>query len=237
VRILLVDDQALTRRTLRRFVARIELAAAWELCEEASPSHALVRGASERFDLVATDLHFRNEEMSGVDLVRAMRACSQTIPILLYTAWPSTEAERVNILLAGADDVMGGPLDAPLEFVARVNALHRRVTRSPSPSTLTIGGLIIDVARREVYVCKTRMLVTHDQYALLVVLAAASPKPVSFTDLACALGYAHVFDRRAVIEAVRRLRLRLQGTVAFQSVKGFGYVLTEPSIKARCDGQ
>jgi DNA-binding NarL/FixJ family response regulator len=47
-------------------------------------------------DAVVTDVRFGADEMSGVDLLRAVRASGSPIPIVLYSAWDWTPEERAE---------------------------------------------------------------------------------------------------------------------------------------------
>src|SRR5207247_909860 len=91
------------------------------LLEDATGREGLDITATERPDLVILDLGL--PDVPGVDVCREIRAWSR-VPILVLSARHS-DAEKVQLLNAGADDYVTKPFSTP-EFVARVRALLRR---------------------------------------------------------------------------------------------------------------
>src|SRR5262249_51826323 len=117
-RILVVDDDALSREFLVEAVAAL----GYEPASARSASEALEQIAGARPDLVLTDL--RMPGMSGVDLVRRVRAEAPNVPSVLITAHGTIEL-AVQAMKEGACDVLLKPcspqaLKAAIERAERV---------------------------------------------------------------------------------------------------------------------
>ncbi len=93
-----------------------------------------------------------------------------------------TEAEVVAGLRAGADDYLSKPFGMQ-EFLARIEALHRRLGRMRAPISLTYGCLNIDLVQRRVRYGDTYIDLTPQEFSLLYVLTQAGGAPLSRSDL------------------------------------------------------
>ena len=96
-RILVVDDSALMRRTLREL---LEANAGWKVCDEASNGHeAVAKFDEERFDVIVLD--FQMPGMSGLDAAKQITQRSPRTRILMVTLHYSPqlvkEARKVGI--------------------------------------------------------------------------------------------------------------------------------------------
>ncbi|RYE72461.1 MAG: response regulator, partial [Oxalobacteraceae bacterium] len=78
--------------------------------------------STQEFDLLILDLGL--PKMSGLEVLRRLRARASLLPVLILTAADSVE-QRVEGLDLGADDYMAKPF-ALSELEARVRALTRR---------------------------------------------------------------------------------------------------------------
>jgi DNA-binding response OmpR family regulator len=115
--VLVVDDEAILRETLKYNLARD----GYRVVTAADGREALARFAEERPDLVVLDVLL--PELSGLDVCRAIRRESD-VPILMLTAKDS-EIDKVVGLELGADDYLTKPFGLR-ELLARVRALLRR---------------------------------------------------------------------------------------------------------------
>jgi two-component system catabolic regulation response regulator CreB len=80
-------------------------------------------------------------DRSGFDLLREIRKVS-SVPVMLLTA-RSEEIDRVLGLELGADDYVVKPF-SPRELVARVRAILRRISTTPSTPTGESGSTSVD---------------------------------------------------------------------------------------------
>lgn len=186
---------------------------------------AFDRARSERFDAAVVDVMLPGR--SGIDLVRDLRAESNALPILLLTALGRAE-EKVRGLDAGADDYLTKPFDF-IELSARLRALLRRASGSPSP-TLRAGALELDPTTRIVSLEGTPVQLTPKEYSLLEYLLRNPGRPLSR-----AMIMEHVWGIRfdpgtnVVDVFINALRNKLDPEHRFiRTVRGVGYMLTEP---------
>ncbi|HXZ08885.1 MAG TPA: response regulator transcription factor, partial [Paraburkholderia sp.] len=113
----------------------------------------------QSFDLLILDLGL--PRMSGLEVLRRLRARNSNLPVLILTAADSVD-QRVKGLDLGADDYMAKPFRLK-ELLARVRALLRRAGFAENEDELrwedvqldrrtrlvTRGGLIIELTARE----------------------------------------------------------------------------------------
>jgi two-component system OmpR family response regulator len=108
-------------------------------------------------------------EMSGVQLVKRLRAAEVGTPAIMLTARDQIE-DRVEGLDAGADDYLPKPFAFP-ELLARVRALARRPWGEKGDgTTLSAGDVTLDPVRHEVRRAGECVELTAKEFALLATL-------------------------------------------------------------------
>ncbi|HEY8554622.1 MAG TPA: HD domain-containing phosphohydrolase [Burkholderiales bacterium] len=120
-RIMIVDDQQLSRQIFERIIHSIEPSAELIVCTSAE--EALARAERETPDLVLTD--YRMGGMDGIALTCALRALPscRDVPIVVITAVQDNEV-RYQALEMGATDFLRKPID-PIECRVRCRNLLR----------------------------------------------------------------------------------------------------------------
>ena len=176
-------------------------------------------------DLAIVDLGL--PRLSGLDVVKRLRADGRTIPILVLTARGSWQ-DKVVGLEAGADDYLVKPFEYP-ELAARIKALLRRSLKAAS-DVLTFGPLTIDFAAQGARLDGADLGLTTFEYRVLEYLVRDRGRAVSKQELSDYL-YPHDEDRDSnVLEVlVARLRRKLDpaGTLApIETLRGRGYRFT-----------
>lgn len=101
-RLLVVDDSTATRRIIVSFLQRIGYT---DVVEATDGQEAMARFDGS-VDVVITD--WMMPQMSGLDLVRALRAAGHPVPILMVTSH-SGRTDIVRAMKAGADDYIVKP--------------------------------------------------------------------------------------------------------------------------------
>lgn len=138
-RILLVEDEAKTRASIREGLA-LE---GWTVTETGSGEEAQRLLFAGGFDLCVLDRMLPGRD--GMEILRQLRERGDATPVLLLTA-RGTLHDRVQGLDGGADDYLTKPF-AFTELVARCRALLRRTDRNP-PRVLRCGDLQLDTRAR-----------------------------------------------------------------------------------------
>jgi len=180
--------------------------------------------ARETVDVAIVDVNL--PRLSGIDLVRRMRARNDATPVLMLTAMGKT-SDRVRGLDAGADDYLVKPFEMA-ELFARLRALSRR--RSPvAPMQETIGTLTYDRQQRNVHANGHPLDLPRRELALFELLLAQRGRLLTKDQIGNALyGAGAEVDTNAVELLISRLRRKLDGTGAvIRTARGLGYMLDE----------
>ncbi|MDY0743945.1 heavy metal response regulator transcription factor [Paucibacter sp. R3-3] len=186
------------------------------------------------YDLIVLDVMLPG--IDGFGVLKAIKA-EKDIAVLMLTARDEVE-DRVRGLQEGADDYLVKPF-AFSELLARLTALRRRGVRSGSgaggphdTTTLTLGDLQLDLARRKVSRGGKAIELTNKEFLLLSLLMRRRGEVLSRTTLAEQVWDMNFdSDTNVVDVAVRRLRAKLDDpfdTKLLRTVRGMGYVLEMP---------
>jgi DNA-binding response OmpR family regulator len=161
--------------------------------------------------------------MDGLEACREIRMRSG-VPIVVVTA-RGDEIDRIVGLELGADDYLTKPF-SPRELVARVRAILRRTNgvRPDEERPVTVGGVHVDPARREVTVNDEPVLLTAREFDLLLHFAMNSGIVYTRRQLLDAVwGLDWVGDERTVDVHVRQLRRKLDDALPLTTIWGVGY--------------
>jgi len=215
MRILLVEDEAPLRETLGARLKR-EGYAVDMACDG---DEGFYMGREVPFDVAVIDLGL--PKMSGMDLVRALRAEGKKFPILILTARTLWQ-DKVEGLKAGADDYLVKPF-SPRELLARIKAVLRRFgsNRSDNPAgharregdlrTYRFSGWELSTGtRRLLSPSGQRVELTNGEYALLMTFLKA-PRAVLSRDQLLEGSRLHddIYDRSIDVQ-ILRLRRKIE---------------------------
>src|SRR6266481_7333343 len=172
-RVLIVEDEPDISDLLAFHLGR----EGYEVFRSRTGVEALQHVRARTPDLVLLDLMLPG--MDGLDVCRRLRQdpSTATLPIVMLTA-KGEEVDRVLGLELGADDYIVKPF-SPKEVVARVRAVLRRSRAPAVGAPLTIGTLLIDVARHTVHVGPVAVQLTPKEFDLLRALAEARGRVLS----------------------------------------------------------
>ena len=217
MRILLVEDDKVLADALSRALVQsahaVDIVATGE-----SADHALALGI---YDLAVLDIGLPG--LSGLEVLRRLRARKSTMPVLILTALDSLE-DRVQGLDLGADDYVAKPFDLP-ELEARVRALLRR--GSNSTPFLEQGLLRFDTVGRRVYYDKRPLELSPRELAVLELLMMRAGRVVSKELMVNHLyGWDDEVGDNAIEVNVYRLRKKLEPFgCEIRTVRGMGYLM------------
>lgn len=159
MRILVVEDDDM----LREAVVAVLQEEFYLVEEAAAGSEGLYKALQGIYDLVVLDIML--PEMSGLVIVKKIRAKGISIPVLLLTARDSIE-DRVTGLEAGADDYLIKPFAVP-ELLARVKALLRRGGNIGNEGELSYGEITINARVKDAFINEVPLHLTVKEYELL----------------------------------------------------------------------
>lgn len=168
--------------------------------------------------------------MEGTD---GLTICSQirqnhNVPIIIVSARDS-ELDRITGFTLGGDDYLVKPF-SPIELVARVKAIFRRIQldqNSSTDSVLTYGDIVLNIATRECLLNGEKLELTPTEFALMAYLFEYSDRAISREELLKNVWkFDFEADTRATDDVLKRLRKKLcHSTVKIESVWGFGFKL------------
>lgn len=224
MRILVVEDEA----ALREQLAKQLRSRGYSVDAAEDGENGLFLGREYPMDLAIVDLGL--PKMSGIDLIRELRALQRPFPILILTARDAWQ-DKVEGLESGADDYLTKPFHNE-ELMARVNALLRRAAGHSSP-VLESAGIRIDTVAQTVHVADEAVGLTGHEYRILEYLMLHAGKVVSKTELTEHV-YDQDFDRDSnVVEVlVGRIRKKIDPRgerKPIETLRGRGYRLVVDS--------
>jgi len=224
MRLLVVEDEEDLAEGLRVGLARTGYAVDVAL----DAAEAYDRLTVNEYDLMLLDVNLPDGD--GFTLCRSLRNGDVETPgdgdlrVLMLTARGGLD-DRVRGLDEGADDYLVKPF-ALAELLARVRALLRRDTAGTS-SVLTVGEVVLDVARHVATLRGERLTLTPKEFGVLEYLMIRPGHVVSSEEL-----LEHVWDANAdpftqtVRVTVGTLRRKL-GEGSIETVVGRGYRLRD----------
>jgi nitrogen regulation protein NR(I) len=122
-RILLIEDDSGITDTLQRLLT----AEGYEIAIEKRGDDGLARAVKDPFNLVITDLKLPG--LNGLDLVRQLHAAKPRLPIILVTAFGTTET-AIEAMKFGAYDYLLKPFNFPqlIELVRKAADSNRQMS-------------------------------------------------------------------------------------------------------------
>ena len=160
----------------------------------------------------------------GIEFCRWLQQQRQSLILMLSAR--NTESDIVTGLRAGADDYLTKPFGMQ-EFMARVEALIRRVRVTAAPMSLDYGDLKIDLVQRRVRFQDELIDLTPQEFSLLYVLAQAEGVPLSRSELLRRAWPDAIDNPRTIDTHVLSLRKKIETDPRqpslIQTVRNIGY--------------
>jgi DNA-binding response OmpR family regulator len=213
-RVLIADDE----QRIRQVLARILSSRGMTADTAADGAEAVAMTVALSYDLVILDLLMPGQD--GFSALREIMHRTPNQPVLVLSCLSDPESKMASLGL-GADDYVQKPFHVG-ELIARVQARLRAAAR-PGASSITYGGLTLDVLRRQADAGAGPVSLTSREFQLLWELMHHPGAVVSKDDLVVRVwGGAPDSVSNLVDAYVRRLRSRL-GTEVITTVRGEGY--------------
>ncbi|HKC76513.1 MAG TPA: response regulator transcription factor [Chloroflexota bacterium] len=215
--VLVVEDEERVASFLEKGLRAHGYAVEWVQTGEDALRRLMHAGIS----LVILDLGLPG--LDGLDVLAGLRERGSAVPVLVLSARGRVD-DRVKGLNRGADDYLGKPF-AFEELLARVRA-NLRPRATISPSVVRIGGICIDLLRREVTVGGRTVSLSAREFSLLKVFADHPGKVLSRQQL-LSMAWGMDFDPQTnlVDMYVGYLRRKL-GEPVIETVRGAGYCMS-----------
>ena len=224
MRILLIEDEPAAARAVQLMLSQggfnVETAQLGEDGVELAQS----------FDYDAILLDLRLADMSGLDVLRALRRAKVATPVLMLSGALEV-GEKVRAFAAGADDYVTKPCHKD-ELGARLRAVIRRA-QGHTQSLITVGDISLDLDSRVVHVAGARVHLTGKEYQMLELLALRRGRTLcKDTFLTALYGGMDEPGSKIVDVFICKLRQKLAaasgGRRYIETVWGGGYALRDP---------
>jgi two-component system cell cycle response regulator CtrA len=180
------------------------------------------------YDIILLDLNL--PDMSGYDVLRALRVAKIKTPILILSGLAGIE-DKVKGLGVGADDYLTKPFHKD-ELIARIQAIVRR-SQGHAQSVIAIGDLVVNLDQKMAEIAGARVHLTGKEYQILELLALRKG-----TTLTKEMFLNHLYggmdepELKIIDVFICKLRKKLanasNGGNYIETVWGRGYVAREP---------
>lgn len=192
-----------------------------------------VREAVGRNDFDAIILGFQFDDMTAVQLCRALRRAGAGTPIIILSVVRDTD-DTVEVLDAGADDFLHKPMEFR-ELLAHVRAMVRRC-RGDDDHCLRYADLELDLANRGVRRGERAIVLTPREFALLELLMRNRNRIVNRVTIGDRVwGEEYRDDASNVVDVyVSRLRRKIDRPFdkpLIHTAPGAGYILSDEVIR------
>ena len=219
MRLLIVEDDSLLGGGLRAALGKAGFAVTWVRDGKA----ALDLLPAQDFAAMVLDIGLPG--LSGLDVLRQLRAAGNSLPVLMLTARDTTR-DKVLSLESGADDYLLKTADME-ELIARLRALIRRSGRAVG--SLTVGDLTLDLVAHTVCKAGEAVSVSKREFDVLRTLMEGAGRVLTRGQLEQSLyGVNRQVDSNAVEVHIHNLRVKLGATI-LKTVRGVGYTISRSS--------
>lgn len=219
MRLLLAEDQ----KDLNEIIVRVLSREHYSVDSCLTGDEALDYLACTDYDAVILDIMLPG--ITGIGIVKQLRAEHKTVPVLLLTALSDVD-DRVAGLDAGADDYLVKPFEFE-ELLARIRALIRRGGGSANEE-ISCGDLVMNTATREVSRAGNRIELTAKEFNILEYLLRNQGRVLSREKISSNI-WNYDYDGASNVIDVFVYQLRKKIDAPFDkklihTVKGVGYL-------------
>ncbi len=219
MRVLVVEDDALLGDAIQAGLKQAGYAVDW-MKDGVSADQALL---TEPYAIVVLDLGL--PRLSGLEVLRRLRARGLAVPVLILTAMDAVE-DRIGGLDAGADDYLLKPFDMG-ELAARLRALLRRASGKPEP-LLQVAEVKLDPALHRVWYQDQPVELSVKEFEVLQAFMLNAGKVLTRTRLEEQLyAWGEEVESNAVEVHIHHLRRKLYPAM-IETIRGVGYLMPCP---------
>lgn len=221
--VLVVEDEPAVRTAVINYLTE----ASHAVRSVGTALEALREVASRRPDVVVLDLGL--PDLSGAEALKMMRSVCD-VPVIVATA-QDEEATIVALLNSGADDYLIKPFSGE-HLNARLTALLRRTQRGDQ-HVLEVGGLRMDLRRREATLEGVPLDLVRREFDMLAFLAARPGEVISRRELLAQVWQQPYGEDQTIDVHLSWLRRKLGERAAapryLHTVRGVGVKLQPPA--------
>jgi DNA-binding response OmpR family regulator len=225
-RILVAEDE----NVIRDFVVINLRRAGYEVTDAANGEDALriFNESGSDFDIALLDVMMPG--IDGFELCKQIRAKSDSIGIIMLSA-KTQEMDKVSGLMLGADDYVTKPF-SPTELLARVDAVHRRVSMARSggepASQLSSGEFVLNLKSRSLTKAGKPVELTQVEFQIMEFFMRNPNAALERAEILKQVwGGSYFGDVKIVDVNIRRLRMKIEDDPSsprhILTIWGYGY--------------
>ncbi len=219
--VLIVDDDQKLLKMLQRTLIYEGL----NVATASNGQEALAQVDACKPEIIVLD--WMMPKMDGLEVVQRLRAENNHAYILMLTARDALE-NRVEGLESGADDYLVKPF-SPMELVARIHAMLRRVEAQPSSQPVTFESIRLDPITHQAFQREAKLELTPTEFELLHYFMRHPRQVLERNQILNSVwGYDFGGDDNVLEVYVGYLRKKLEsdGNIRLiHTVRGIGYVM------------
>lgn len=171
-------------------------------------------------------------EIDGYALCSLIRLNS-CVPIIIVSA-KDTEPDKIAGFKLGGDDYLTKPF-SPLELIARINSIFRRIELDKAPindsKIIKISDILINMDTKQAEINGTILSFTVMEFSLLYYLAKNKNRAISRSELLDKVwGFENKVETRATDDMIKRIRKKLfdAGSILkIHTIWGFGFTIKD----------
>ena len=216
-KILVVDDESRMRKLVKDFLVKSGFA----VIEAADGEEAVdVFMSTKDIELVVLDVMM--PKLDGYQVAEEIRKMSK-VPIIMLTA-KSDERDELKGFSLGVDEYITKPF-SPKILVARVEAVLRRTNAEKGQDTISVGGIVMDIAAHIVYVDEESIDLSYKEFELLNYFLVNQGVALSREKILNNVwNYDYFGDARTIDTHVKKLRSKLGEKGEYiKTIWGMGY--------------
>ncbi len=226
--ILVAEDETV----IRDFVVINLQRAGYNVTEAENGAVALQKydEANGDFDIAVLDIMM--PELDGLSVCKELRKRNGNLGIIMLTA-KTQEMDKVSGLMHGADDYVTKPF-SPMELVARVDALYRRIAIAEMRSEnnfkeeIRSGNFTLNLKNHSLKKNGKLIELTQVEFQIMEYFFSNPGTPLDRSDiLKYVWGDQYVGEEKIVDVNIRRLRMKIEDTPSspkfIVTVWGLGY--------------
>ncbi len=220
--ILLIDDEPQILRALKTILS----ANHFRILTATTGEQGIALAVVENPDLIILDLSL--PDMDGIQVCEQLREWSR-IPIIVLSV-RENEKDKVAVLDKGADDYLTKPFGIE-ELLARIRVALRHSEQSlgNKQSILTVGSIVVDLARHIVTRSGEEIRLTATEFKLLAYLSANADRVITHQGLlAHVWGFAEMDHVEYLRVYIGQLRKKIEINPDEPQI-----ILTEPGVGYR----
>lgn len=169
-------------------------------------------------------------EIDGYALCSLVRLKSN-VPIIIVSA-KDTESDKITGFKLGGDDYLTKPF-SPLELIARINSIFRRMDLDKAPvndsKVIELSDVLVNFDTKQVEVNSTPLNLTVMELSLLYYLMQNKNRAISRSELLDKVwGFESKVETRATDDMIKRIRKKLSDAgseLKIDTIWGFGFTI------------